>query len=242
MPENMPAWTAGLTGLEGWHWGETDYEGVYRECLSCIMEVTEDSSLSIHYGDQSRSVWFACESAQQAINAADALVRALEGRPDPGLEALKAEKDGAYLERNKCVALLASLAKANGWKVGRCKTAIEGWSEDWHGCVRIELPTGQVSWHYHDSQADLFAFLPEMEMEWDGHDTEEKYRRVLEMTQRQPDPELERLRRIELAAKALLYSHNFWERLSDAGFAFPGEYHTLEDALAPAQKEEPDAL
>lgn len=90
----------------------------------------------------------------------------------------KAEKDGAYEERNRCVALVARMALLLGWEACRCRTVIEGWSEDWHGCVRIELPTGQVSWHYHDSQAHLFEWLPEGEMEWDGHDTPEKYRRV----------------------------------------------------------------
>lgn len=61
---------------------------------------------------------------------------------------------------------------------GIARTAIEGWSEDWHGCVYIDLPTGQVSWHYHDSHAPLFADLPAYTKPWDGHDTDEKYRRL----------------------------------------------------------------
>lgn len=91
---------------------------------------------------------------------------------------LKNAKDGAYLERNKCVALIASMALAMGLKAGRAKTSIEGWSEDWHGCVYIDLPSGQVSWHYHDSQGHLFDRLPSYVGSWDGHDTTEKYRRV----------------------------------------------------------------
>lgn len=93
---------------------------------------------------------------------------------------LRELKDLAYLERNRCVALLASLALAAGWCAGTRRIAIEGWSEDWHGCVYIELPAGQVSWHYHDSHAHLFAHLPAYPGEWDGHDTAEKYRRVHE--------------------------------------------------------------
>jgi hypothetical protein len=58
------------------------------------------------------------------------------------------------------------------------KTAIPEWSDDWHGCVYITLPTGQVSWHFHDSQAHLFAGLQTGTETWDGHDTPEKYRRV----------------------------------------------------------------
>jgi hypothetical protein len=89
------------------------------------------------------------------------------------------QKDGAYLERNRCVALIARMAIALGHRVAVTKTAIEGWSEDWHGCIYIDLPTGQVSWHFHDSQAELFADLPRGDATWDGHDTPEKYRRVM---------------------------------------------------------------
>ena len=89
------------------------------------------------------------------------------------LRTMEERKDGAYEERNKVVAALAKLFPS-----GTAKTEIEGWSEDWHGCVYIDLPTGQVSWHFHDSQAHLFATLPTYSKSWDGHDTEEKYRRL----------------------------------------------------------------
>lgn len=91
---------------------------------------------------------------------------------------MEQRKDAAYLERNCCVALIARMALAMGWPAGTARTAIEGWSEDWHGCVYIDLPTGQASWHYHDSQAHLFSDLPAYTRAWDGHDTPEKYRRV----------------------------------------------------------------
>lgn len=91
---------------------------------------------------------------------------------------MKARKDAAYLERNQCVALIARLALKSGYRVVVTKTAIKGWSEDWHGCIYIGLPTGQVSWHFHDSHAYIFADLPTGKCTWDGHDTVEKYRRV----------------------------------------------------------------
>lgn len=94
------------------------------------------------------------------------------------LLAMTAQKDGAYLERNRCVALIARMALAMGWRAGVARTAIEGWSKDWHGCVYVDLPTGQTSWHFHDSQAHLFEGLPAYPEAWDGHDTPEKYRRV----------------------------------------------------------------
>lgn len=89
------------------------------------------------------------------------------------LEEMEARKDAAYLERNKLVALLSAVFPS-----GIKRTAIEGWSEDWHGCVYIDLPVGQASWHFHDSQLYLFNHLDEYRGEWDGHTTEEKYERV----------------------------------------------------------------
>lgn len=88
-------------------------------------------------------------------------------------DALQASKDAAYEERNRVVALLAAVFPSV-----RARTAIEGWSEDWHGCVYVTLPTGQASWHYHDSHAHLFAHVPEGAAIWDGHTTLEKYERV----------------------------------------------------------------
>jgi hypothetical protein len=99
---------------------------------------------------------------------ADALDVVLAVNGDARIEA-----DGAYHERNQVVAALAKCFPS-----GTARTAIEGWDPEWHGCVYIDLPTGQVSWHYHDSQADLFAFLPPYTKGWDGHDTPEKYRRL----------------------------------------------------------------
>ncbi len=89
------------------------------------------------------------------------------------IEKLEAARDGAYTERNRLVAFLASI-----YPSGVKKTAIPGWDEAWHNCVYIDLPVGQASWHYHDSEAHLFAHLPAYSSEWDGHTTEEKYERL----------------------------------------------------------------
>lgn len=95
------------------------------------------------------------------------------------IDKLEAAKDEAYHERNQVVAGLAALAVAMGFRAGTARTDIPGWDPEWHGCVYIDLPTGQVSWHYHDRDAHLFDFLLNYHREWDGHDTPEKYRRVL---------------------------------------------------------------
>jgi hypothetical protein len=81
--------------------------------------------------------------------------------------------DGAYLERNRLVVFLTTLYPA-----GVKDTAIDGWDPEWNGCVYIDLPTGQASWHFHEIQRHLFAHLPPYAGEWDGHTTEEKYERI----------------------------------------------------------------
>jgi hypothetical protein len=70
-------------------------------------------------------------------------------------QAERASKDAAYKERNQLVALLSTCFPA-----GKAKTAIEGWDEAWHGCVYINFPWGQASWHYHDSDGWMFEHLP----------------------------------------------------------------------------------
>ncbi|MHB8122597.1 MAG: WDGH domain-containing protein [Desulfuromonadaceae bacterium] len=99
----------------------------------------------------------------------------------PELKDMEAAKDGAYLERNMCVALIARMALTMGLTVGIGKHP-EGdatWERDWMNIVFIDLPAGQCSWHIHDSEIPMFSFLPEYAGQWDGHDTAEKYRRVL---------------------------------------------------------------
>lgn len=95
------------------------------------------------------------------------------------LERTRMAKDGAYEERNKLVAAFASFYKA-----GTKRTDIPGWSPDWHGCVFIDTPDGQMSWHYHDSHQWMFAHLPPYDGEWDGHTTAQKYERLQAMIYR----------------------------------------------------------
>ncbi len=78
--------------------------------------------------------------------------------------------NNAYRERNQLVALLSTLFPS-----GKAKTAIEGWDEAWHGCVYIDFPWGQASWHYHTDDEWMFAHLPPYTKPWDGHTTEAKY-------------------------------------------------------------------
>ena len=78
--------------------------------------------------------------------------------------------NNAYKERNQLVALLSTLFPS-----GKAKTAIDGWDESWHGCVYIDFPWGQASWHYHIDDEWMFEHLSPYTKAWDGHTTEAKY-------------------------------------------------------------------
>ncbi len=93
-------------------------------------------------------------------------------------EKAEADKDEAYRQRNHLVAALARLFPS-----GIAKTAIPGWDPEWHGCVYIDLPSGQVSYHFHDREAGLFAHLPPYTKPWDGHDKETVHKRLAAITE-----------------------------------------------------------
>jgi hypothetical protein len=101
------------------------------------------------------------------------------------IRALTKTKDQAYSERNQCVALMARLAQRQGYPVWLAKhdPADTMWEADWRNILFIGLPTGQVSWHFHDSEMGLLDWvIPEDRHSWtekyDGHTTEQKYERV----------------------------------------------------------------
>lgn len=97
----------------------------------------------------------------------------------------RTRKDQAFTERNSLVALLAYLTVAAGLNAGKRQhedVPGEEWDPEWRTLVAIDLPTGQVSWHFHDRDSHLVSDLPEYSGKWDGHDTEEKYRRVANLS------------------------------------------------------------
>jgi hypothetical protein len=93
---------------------------------------------------------------------------------------METETDIPYTERNYLVSYLARL-----YPSGIMKTNIPNWESCWHNCVYIDTPEGQMSWHYHDRDAYLFVDLPPYTKKWDGHTTEEKYKRLRSLIIRQ---------------------------------------------------------
>ena len=120
---------------------------------------------------------------RRAHEAQDALMRLAKNERD-SLSALlqdaKGAKDGAYAERNKLVAALSKLFPAS---LERHPEEDTTWEDDWRWIVFIDLPTGQASWHLHDSELPQFSHLTRgAGRKWDGHTNAEKYDRLSRLT------------------------------------------------------------
>lgn len=105
------------------------------------------------------------------------------------LDRLREEKDGAYGERDRLVAALSKVFPSH-----LCRHPDEDteWDTDWRWIVCIHLPTGQATWHIHDSERHQFNHLSVSANHWDGHTTEEKYRRLDSLPE--SEAEVDRLR------------------------------------------------
>jgi len=89
-------------------------------------------------------------------------------------------KNGAYWERNMLALMLAKLTneKMTVWE----NSYRSGWyyHGEWDGWSRvISINRGQITFHVPDD-FDL-GNLPQITPNWDGHTTEEKWRRVAEI-------------------------------------------------------------
>lgn len=166
------------------------------------------------------------EASSQALERelAEAKARAETAIPQADVEMIaQVTTKAVYTERNRLVAALARLFPS-----GVARTSIPGWDITWEQCVYVDLPTGQASWHFHDSEAHLFEGLPIYTQPWDGHTTDEKYRRLaalssagLKVLPREPtDAMLDPLRDRWSKAypiDALTYWAKMWDAAPPAG-------------------------
>lgn len=91
---------------------------------------------------------------------------------------LRAANAGAYNERDR---LVCALSKCFPSWLARHPDSDTSWDDDWRWIVFINLPTGQASWHIHDSERGWFKHLEVGKNSWDGHNNDEKYGRVAEI-------------------------------------------------------------
>lgn len=94
--------------------------------------------------------------------------------------------DAVYEERNRVVAVLAKLVHSLRFTgvfeahLARHPEEDKEWDDEWRWIVFIRLPApwSQLSWHIHEKELGLFAFLPKERNDWDHHTTEEKFKRM----------------------------------------------------------------
>lgn len=113
----------------------------------------------------------ASEAAKQLLCDFDAIDIAEEAA------AANAALDGAYRERARLVAHLASLYPSH---IGHTDPTAPDWA-----VVIVETPAGQMSWHIAQRDLDLFAHVTPTgpaSQGWDGHTTDEKYERLRTLT------------------------------------------------------------
>src|SRR5260221_168478 len=91
-----------------------------------------------------------------------------------------------YTERNKLISLVMKLCLELGLEAGISRDPGLPGDDPWGNTVYFEVPSGQCSFHIHDSEMSFFAGLPHYRRAWDGHTTPEKFQRIL-------DPHLEKL-------------------------------------------------
>lgn len=91
---------------------------------------------------------------------------------------MREAKDSAYTERNSVVAFLSSIYPSHLCVHDPNDTDLE---DEWRTIVCIHSPCGQLTWHLHDNHVPLFDHLEMDHSHWDGHSTEEKYRRLAEL-------------------------------------------------------------
>jgi hypothetical protein len=94
------------------------------------------------------------------------------------------------IDRSALLLALAKATRAAGYDAGlqACRPSDFGWDDGWRTIVFIELPSRygspglpvQTSWLVHDSDLELFSFLPVYSGTWDGHTMQEKYQRIKE--------------------------------------------------------------
>lgn len=110
--------------------------------------------------------------------------RAKLAAKDREIKSLTESKNTAYSERNW---LVCALSKCFPSHLCRHPESDTEWENDWRWIVCVHGPTGQMTWHIHDSERSMFHHLPVSEQHWDGHSTEEKYRRLEALNPSDPE-------------------------------------------------------
>ncbi len=114
------------------------------------------------------------------------------------MDTMQKQLNNAYWERNQLIVALSKLFPSH---LAKHPESDKEWEDDWRTIVVILLPphtflplkegecysaenympgiySNQLTWHIHDSEIGYFDHLDYADYEYDGHSTEEKYRRL----------------------------------------------------------------
>lgn len=91
------------------------------------------------------------------------------------IRGLAINKNAAYKERNELVAFVSRLYYSHLCQ--HLKEDLE-WDHKWRWIVCVHSPSGQLTWHIHDSELRNFKHLKNKPEHWDGHTTPQKYQRL----------------------------------------------------------------
>lgn len=92
---------------------------------------------------------------------------------------LKEDIRTAYWERNRLVLFLTYVFPS----FRGLHEDDPNWDKGWMNIIYIDTPAGQLSWHISDEMFPSFEHLKLVRGKvWDGHTTEEKYRRLEELS------------------------------------------------------------
>lgn len=83
--------------------------------------------------------------------------------------------EALYSERAQCVLAFARAARATGCRIG---FAVDPDAGPTWPVLFVDLPTGQVSWHFTPADRSRADDVGEYSGAWDGHTTEQKYERL----------------------------------------------------------------
>lgn len=160
---------------------------------------------------------------------------------DPQAEvlALQKQRNDVYEERDR---LVCALSKCFPSWLARHPDTDKAWDDDWRWIVFVELPNGQATWHIQDRELPWFSHLERRtENVWDGHTTEEKYRRLALLrpasTPDEGDARLKLYLAVTAAANldgwdAMPLSHPVWTVLAKAALSLSSSRTPRVDVLA----------
>lgn len=136
--------------------------------LACLVGLAVGIGMMMGVQSRLRTAYavLALKNSELLVRAADLSHELLE---------MEYHKNEAYTQRNAVVVALANC----GYPSGVTKVYMpDAEDPEFENVVRIDLPTGQVSWIFHDRDIDLFDSLPAYDKQWDGSDIETRAERL----------------------------------------------------------------